>query len=259
MTSRILLADDHPITQVGMANAVEQSGAGIVAGEARSVDELLQFLETESCDIVITDFRIPGPENISGLAMLYEIRTRFPHVPIIVTTSMVNPAIYHAILHMGVKALISKSEPVEEISQAIKMVLAGKTFVSTSVLRLIVQGGLPMGFHRSRWSHLGREECRIVKAWAEGMPLDAIASTLNAPLASVYWRKRSAMRKLGARTDSELFTYVDELAGLPAKWFVAESGWAQPVTYEAFTSAPASAQSDRMFAGRKPSDRITAG
>jgi two-component system capsular synthesis response regulator RcsB len=238
MTSRILLADDHPVALVGLADVVARCDAGSISGVARSADELLQHLHGTLCDAVVTDFCIPAHSGASGLTLLHEIRTRFPDVSIVVVTTASNPAIYHTILSMGVKALISKSEPVEEISQAINAALEGRTYVGSSVLRLITQGGLPMSFNQSRLSRLSRSEYLIVRAWANGVSLKAMAVALDVTLNAVYWRKRAAMRKLGTRTDIELFAYMAELAGLPKEWFATEGCDYQLTSMDSLFSVP---------------------
>ncbi|MFC4761906.1 response regulator [Dyella koreensis] len=222
MIPRIVLAGDQPVALIGIAEAIARSGVGLVTGQAASMDELQDILQTGWCDLIVTDFRMPERDRTGGLALLQDIRTAYPKIPLAVMTGMDNPAIHHAVLSMGVKALISKSDRLNEIPQAIKEVMLGSTYLSTTVLLAIVQGGLPLDFQQPRLSCLGREECRIVSALAAGSSVEDIASKLGVSTAIVFWRKHAVMRKLGARSDRELFAYLDELAGLPGEWFVDE-------------------------------------
>lgn len=219
MIPRIVLAGDHPVALIGMADVIAHSGAGIVAGQISGMVELQAFLQASPCDLIVTDFRMPEPGLAGGLALLQDIRIAYPDVPLVVMTGIHNPAIHHAILSLGVKALISKSDRVKEIPEAIEDVMHGRIFLSTSVVRTIVQGGLPLDFQEPRSASLGRDERNIVMALAEGTSVDDIAFALGVSSSVVFWRKHAVMRKLGARTDSELFAYLDELAAMQGDWF----------------------------------------
>lgn len=155
MIPRILVIGDCPITRLGIADLITRCDAGVVACQTGSLDELLEFQFVKSGDVIVADFYMPVPGLSNGLTLMQKIRTNFPAVPLVAMTSTDSPISHHEVLSLGVKALISKSDPVKEILEAIRDVLAGINYLSTSVIRSIVQGGSPQDLKQPRQVSLG--------------------------------------------------------------------------------------------------------
>src|SRR5262245_2407423 len=66
MSLRIVLADDHPIVANGARQLLEQDPTLQVVSVVASPDELLQTLERTACDLVVTDFSMPGGNAPDG-------------------------------------------------------------------------------------------------------------------------------------------------------------------------------------------------
>ncbi|WP_429169100.1 response regulator [Aeromonas rivipollensis] len=63
MSFKIILADDHPLILAGIRSLITQSHIGCdIVAEAHQVSELLKTLQQHSCDLLITDFSMPGDE-----------------------------------------------------------------------------------------------------------------------------------------------------------------------------------------------------
>jgi DNA-binding response OmpR family regulator len=78
---RALVVDDDPGVRELLRDVLDI--ALIDADLAATGDEALAALARGFYDIIITDFRLPGPD---GLAVATAARSRFPAVPIIVIT-----------------------------------------------------------------------------------------------------------------------------------------------------------------------------
>src|SRR3954471_3186124 len=121
MVYRVILADDHPVVLRGIHLALTRAAVATVVGEASSPDRLLELLATTACDALVTDFSMPGPGR-DGLALLEEVRRRHPALPVMVITTLANPALYREILATGVRGLIAKSGDTREIVDALQEV-----------------------------------------------------------------------------------------------------------------------------------------
>src|SRR5688572_11942798 len=117
MTLRIILADDHPIVRSGVRALLERNNLQVVA-EAGSTDELFTALANNECDVLLTDFSMPGGQLADGLAMLEALRGKWPKLPIIVLTMMNNPGVLSSILATGVRGLLNKSDALSELPLA---------------------------------------------------------------------------------------------------------------------------------------------
>ncbi len=67
---RVIIADDHPIVRIGQRVVIEAGGRCKVVGEADGPDELLRLLSTVACDVLVTDFAMPGGQQADGYGLL---------------------------------------------------------------------------------------------------------------------------------------------------------------------------------------------
>src|SRR4051812_32205384 len=93
MVLRTIIADDHPVVLMGTRAALEASGDIEVVAEAASGDELLELVATHPCDVVVTDFSMPGGRHGDGLCLLDLLQRRYPRLPIVVLTMLSNLAV----------------------------------------------------------------------------------------------------------------------------------------------------------------------
>jgi two-component system NtrC family response regulator len=82
MKSRILVVDDDDSLRRVLEVQLEQEG--YLVSSAASAQQALSLLQLRSCDLVITDLKMPG---VSGLELLQQIRSLHPEVVIIILTA----------------------------------------------------------------------------------------------------------------------------------------------------------------------------
>src|SRR5690606_39872817 len=86
-----------------------------VVGKARNSSEALAMLADRHCDILFSDYSMPGGSFGDGIGMLSYVRRRFPQIKIIVFTMIDNEAILSEIKRLGVKSVVSKSEDLNQV------------------------------------------------------------------------------------------------------------------------------------------------
>lgn len=210
MAHRVILADDHPVVLKGLSLALAKDDLGTVVGEAQSPDELLGLLADIPCDALITDFSMPEPGR-DGLALLAEVRARHPQMPVMVITTLANPALYREILAAGVRGLIGKSGDAREIPEALVAIMSNHVYLGSSVRALLgAPPGTPMG-KSGTLADLSPRELTILRLFAGGNSVTDIARVTGRGLSTVSQQKTNAMRKLGLDTDAEIFEYIDRL------------------------------------------------
>ncbi|MET0254328.1 MAG: response regulator transcription factor [Luteibacter sp.] len=209
MVYRVILADDHPVVLKGISLALTKDGLADVVGEAQSPDELLAVLAAEPCDALITDFSMPEPGR-DGLALLAEVRRLYPRLPVMVITTLANPALYREILGAGVLGLIGKSGDTREIPEALAQIVSNHVYLGASVRELIVTPqGEPHG--SGTLADLSPRELEILRLFAAGNSITDIARATGRGLSTVSQQKTNAMRKLRLETDAEIFEYIERL------------------------------------------------
>ena len=79
----VLVVEDEMMLRMRVVDMVED--AGYVPVEAVDADEAMTILRSRSdIALMLTDVQMPGSMN--GLNLAREIRNRFPHIPVVLTT-----------------------------------------------------------------------------------------------------------------------------------------------------------------------------
>src|SRR5579884_3429190 len=72
---RILIVDDHPVVQAGLASMLATHKDIEVIGSASSGEEALTMAQQDMPDIILLDLRMPGMSGIDTLRALKEAQT----------------------------------------------------------------------------------------------------------------------------------------------------------------------------------------
>ena len=136
MSTRIVLVDDHAILMDGIKSILEKDDSLSVVHQASSAEQALQYLKTNTTDIVITDFHMPG---MDGLSFVRTIKHILPDVRIIMLSQHDEVHLVKEILRSGVHGYVLKKDSHKELLDAIKSVEAGKLFLSNDINKLLVQ------------------------------------------------------------------------------------------------------------------------
>src|SRR5689334_13719007 len=115
-TIRVVLADDHFIFRKIVGEFLSKSGIEIV-GQASDGSELVQLVEQELPDIVITDVKMP---NVDGIEATKILKQRFPEIGVIAFTLYSDDYIISSLLQAGADGYLMKSLLETEIIDAIK-------------------------------------------------------------------------------------------------------------------------------------------
>lgn len=208
MAFKIILADDHPIILTGVRSlmAEMQPSCDIVA-EANNVSELWRTLEQHECDLLITDFSMPNDDNVDGMAMIKQLRRKYPNLPIIVLTQVHNLGVLQALLQIGIQGLLLKKSVIAELEKTVKKVLLGSVYIGETVRELLNEQGINQ---YSTPIELSLKEIEVVRLLTNGMSVTQVASYLNRSVKTISTQKTNAMQKLGLKSDSELFHYAQQ-------------------------------------------------
>nr|WP_267473005.1 response regulator transcription factor [Stenotrophomonas rhizophila] len=199
----IIVADDHPVTRIGVRTFLTNAAIGSVLAEVGDVTALVDALDRHCCDVLVTELFMPGKGLPEGVRMLPFLRKRYPQLPIVVMTASQNLGLLRFAERCGVRSLLSKSDSVTELPAAIRSALCGKTYLGSSLRA------------RSHFFDPGRDwprpsvplsacESRVVLQWASGLSLSKIAQFQRRRLNTVSRQKLVAMNKLCVNNEMEL-------------------------------------------------------
>ena len=210
MKINLILADDHPALIAGVKHELSRIHTLNVVETARDSTEIVDLLSRVPCDILVTDYSMPGGEYGDGMAMLSFLRRRYPDLKIVVFTTIDNMAIAAELRKIGIHSVLNKARDIGRLITAIHAVHAGASYFSPTTRE---HGEVPAApqFSGKRVSALSSREAEVVRLYVSGVTITKIAAQLNRTKQTVSSQKRTAMRKLGIERDAELFRFAYEI------------------------------------------------
>ncbi len=189
MGKHVYVVDDEPTVRTAVRKTLERADLTVRCFE--SADACLAGLDGGTCDLLITDVRMPGKD---GIELLTEVRRLQPWLPMLVVTGFGD-------VPMAVKALKAGA------ADFIEKPLDRDTFLE-AVQRLLANSTGPRGMlDRS----LTRMELKVLNGILEGRNNREIADVLHRSARTVEVHRRHLMRKLRANNVVELLRQAARL------------------------------------------------
>lgn len=207
MKIRILLADDHPALLSGLLHELKLIPTLEIIGSARDSGTLVDILQAEPCDVLVTDYTMPGGKHGDGITLLSYIRRLWPKLKIVVFTTLENQALTQELARLGVNALLAKTQHTNQLISAIHAVYAGSNYFPTEDLDT---GRTEIAQAPGSSYALTKRELEVVRLYVSGLSINEIAEQLHRTKQTISSQKASAMRKLGITRDAELFRFAFE-------------------------------------------------
>jgi DNA-binding NarL/FixJ family response regulator len=122
---RILIADDSQATRYALRRLIEGNGWE-VCGEAEDGLSAVERAGVLKPDLVILDFNMP---NLDGLQAGQAIHTADPNIPLLLfTLDRIDGPLEELARGAGFRGALAKGEGIFALSEAIEVLLQGKTF-----------------------------------------------------------------------------------------------------------------------------------
>lgn len=207
---RVAFADDHPVIRLGIEATLDDIPNVKRIGSAVDSTGLVALLDAQACDMLITDYAMPGGQYGDGLELVGFLRERYPELGIIIITSMDKAVLIRSLLACGVDGILSKADDMSHLRSAVQAVHSKRKYFSPRITRMVK--ALPS----TNSSRLSPREFEVIKLYVSGTSINGIAEKLERSKQTISTQKVSAMRKLGIESDADLFKYALEL-GLTQK------------------------------------------
>jgi two-component system capsular synthesis response regulator RcsB len=199
---RIAIADDHPAVLIGIAHQLAGLEDIEVIGTAHDSSELIALLDAQPCDVVITDYVMPGGTYGDGFTLLSHLRRRYPRLQVVVFTMMENPGLVQNMVAQGIGAIVSKGDALRHLGLAAQAAAAGRGYLSPAIAAALAE--VSPGGARP----LSQREGEVVRLFVSGLTVNEIAARLSRSKKTVSAQKMSAMKKLGIERDADLYQYA---------------------------------------------------
>ncbi|MDN7449042.1 response regulator transcription factor [Burkholderia multivorans] len=205
---RVVLADDHPPLLLGIQHGLSTSPTIQVCGTATNSTDLVRLLEKGECDVLVTDYAMPGDYG-DGITLFSYIGREFPAVKLVVLTMLDNPAVLGAVMGQGIRCIVSKSDAVSYLIPAIHAAVTGGSYLSPTIDKAM---GAVDPHRRGLTSStlLSKRELEVVRLYATGLTVGEIAQQMSRSSKTISTHKARAMEKLGIERDVDLVRYATD-------------------------------------------------
>ena len=199
----IVLVDDHAVVRAGVRRLLEQEPLFEVIGEAESGEKAYQILAELKPDVMVMDLSMPG---MGGLESIRRILMRYEKAKILVLSMHEDLSFANQALKLGAKGYLIKNALADDLVKSIETVSNGEVFLSAEIAKKMAMQSI--SGNQDPVHELSAREFEIFRLLAEGLDIDAIASTLNISSKTVSNYQTMIKQKLNINTPIELIRYA---------------------------------------------------
>jgi DNA-binding NarL/FixJ family response regulator len=121
---RVLIVDDHELFTEALTTTLEQDARFHVVGTAKTGREAVRLAKTAEADVVLMDMSMPVLDGLAATRRLLSLE----HAPRVIALSGHTDRLSQtAALDSGASVFVSKSEPLDTLTETIVDVCAGRT------------------------------------------------------------------------------------------------------------------------------------
>ena len=199
MPIRLVLAEDHYFVREGVRRLLEAQPGIEVAAVCGDLDSLLEAVDRERPDVVVTDIRMPPGHADEGIQAARRLRETRPDTGVVVLSQYSNPSYALALLDTGSAGraylLKERVNDLDHLVAAIRTVAEGGSLIDPKVVEGLVADRARAA--TSPVSELTAREREVLRKMAEGENNASIAADLVVTERSVEKVIHSIFMKLG--------------------------------------------------------------
>ena len=204
----VLLADDHALVLRMLRDRLNgEEDITVVAAVANASEAVAEAIRLKP-QVVVMDIDMPGMTCFEGARTIH---AACPGTRTMFLSSFSNDAYIDQALAVEAAGYLTKSEPPEEVIDAIRAVVAGHRRFSAEVESriLVEEDGLRLAKkRRSRASTLSPRELEVLRYIARGMSQEEIARTVHRSAKTIHTHAIKIMKKLGIHDRVELARFA---------------------------------------------------
>ena len=204
--TRILLAEDHGTVREGIKMLVNAQPDMEVVGEAGDGAAALVEAQRLSPELVVMDISMP---EMNGLMATKKLKKIAPGIKILTLTRHTDDGYLQQLIKAGVNGYVLKQSAPTELINAIRAVVAGKSYLDPTLAEKV------MGGYAGTTGMLGHSSSKITGREAEILRLNAwgysnkeIAGRLDISVKTVEAHKGNTMKKLGMGSRIDIVRYA---------------------------------------------------
>jgi DNA-binding NarL/FixJ family response regulator len=210
MSIRVILAEDSALLREGVRGLIRGEPDLQVVTACSDLDRLLEAVDHERPDVVLTDIRMPPTRTNEGIRAADYCRMHHPSIGVLLLSQYVDPRYVRALLNQGTEGrgylLKERIADIGELVSAIRTVAGGGSVFDPKVVEALVRTSGRRG--NVDLALLSARERQVLAEMAQGRTNAAIASTLVITQRAVEKHINSIFAKLQVGQDDEVHPRV---------------------------------------------------
>jgi len=129
----VLLIDDHPLINRGLASFLEETRRFTVYGQVNSLTEARNFTEAnEVPSLIILDIMLGEENGLDFLPFLVNLckKKKVPKPPVLICSVLEDPFRIQTALKLGADGYVLKTENMTDLLRAIDTILRGEKYIA---------------------------------------------------------------------------------------------------------------------------------
>jgi DNA-binding NarL/FixJ family response regulator len=200
---RLVIADDSYLVREGIRRLLDHELEVEIVGVCDDFDQLMETVERERPDAVLTDIRMPPTRSDEGIRAAELLRKSQPKVGVVLLSQYVEPAYVRVLLAQGTEGrgylLKERVGELDDLLLALREVVKGGSVIDPKVVEALVQTRT----HGGELSRLTPRERDVLSVMAQGKSNAAVAQELVLSQKAVEKHINSIFSKLGMTGDTE--------------------------------------------------------
>ena len=207
MNVDVLIADDHQMVREGLRSLLTEEPGIRVVGEAAEGRTTVRLARELAPDVIIMDVAMP---DLNGIEATRQIVAELPGVKIIALSMHDDRRFVLNMLKAGAAGYMLKDSAFTDLAKAIRVVMAGKTYLSHEVADIVVKDYVSSSqpTESSAFHLLSPREREVLQLLAEGKTSAQIGEKLHISVKTVETHRQQIMVKLKIRSVAELTKYA---------------------------------------------------
>lgn len=183
-----LILDDHQLFAEALAGLIKSTGKFENVVFENDFKAIVTLLESQNASHLFIDYMMP---NVNTMAEIRNFHLKYPKLKIIVVSSIINGNLVLQLQKAGANAFLSKNSNLDELTNAFKLVEAGKFFMSNDLKSEVID----LQFNSKKDLFTSRE-FEILHHIVNGDTIDETAEKLNLSKHTVVAHRRNMMEKM---------------------------------------------------------------
>lgn len=205
MIIKVLLADDHGLTRVGIRKTLESDPMIQVVAEADNGRDAVRLAQETKPDVALLDIYMPELNGIDAAAQIFE---KAPTTKVAFLSMHAEKNYVEKALKSGASGYLLKDCAIGEVIYAVKDIYHGKCYLSSEIVGIVVHTFHDPNAPTNTIPVLTTREREVLQLVVEGRTSKEIAATIHVSVKTVENYRSQIMEKLNLRSVAELTKYA---------------------------------------------------